>query len=344
MEALKVAKIKELLIDYHKGKGYEIFDSFPILSDDPTLLFVNATITPLKNVFTDPSKKANNFALIQRCFRAGGSQSLKKVGYDPSLTSFFEMFGTGSFGVDYFEAAKHLFDVLELLGIKKSSLYFTVPPGKDFFHALIKNGISSDRIFGIENNKVFWCQWQFGKSGPTGKGLAVIYAKNNKRVLTVDGLREDPDNFIELLNLIHVYGYQSENGRIMPAVNPGFEIGVGVGRIASVLQNCNSYQVDNMEPLVKLVLNFFKKNGYEADIGTCRACTDCLQSMFVLMNEGIISSNKSACYVLRKMIRRLLELVWVLAEKPVDVTMLVESFFNEFCIYHKFNVKEFEYF
>lgn len=323
---LNVIEIKRLLLSFHSERGYRIFDSFPMLANDPTVMFINATITPFKNWFTNAKIAPCNFALVQKCFRAGVPIGVNGAGFNPSIQTFFEMFGTGTFGINHATAVSYLLDIMNVLGIEKEKLYFTIPPNDDFRKGLEANGISSYRVYTIESNDVFWCDWKFGKQGPRGNGLTVIYSAKNRNVSKVEQLLSDDSNFVELLNLIHIYGQEAQDGSIIPAANPGFEIGMGIGRAASILQECDGYQIDNVRPLVETITKYFSIQGYEVSDVISKVCTDYLRGTCMLLNEGILPSNKGAGYVLRKIIRRFMEHIWLVTGEPIFVEDLIEEF------------------
>lgn len=150
-----VQEIKTILIEFHKSKGYRLFDSFPLISADPTVMFVNATITPFKSWFTDDSIQPDNYALIQGCLRMGGASELNVVGRNPYYFTFFEMFGSGTFHTTHEKVVSYLLEILAVFGIEKKYLYFTIPVSEDFLEALKRNGIKGTRIFKLSKNGYF---------------------------------------------------------------------------------------------------------------------------------------------------------------------------------------------
>lgn len=332
MKYLKVKEVKKILLDFHRKIGFQIFESFPLVTDDPTVMFLNATITPFKRLYVTPGVEIHNFALIQKCFRAGGSQSLRETGYNPSLSSCFEMFGSGIFGIDHYQAVSYLLEALGLLGLEKEKFFFTIPNTGEFEKALVANGITQKKIFEIPENGHFWCNWQFGKHGPTGRGLTLIYSQKDVINPTLRDLSDNEIDFVELLNLIHIYG-QEKDGIIIPAANEGFEVGMGIGRVASIIQGVDCYMIDNMRPYVDAVRDFHESHSYDYNIGYCRACADYLFSICLLTQEGVLVSNKGSGYVLRKIIRILIESVWEKLDDTIDFNDLV----IKFCCYYSYD-------
>jgi len=335
---VSVWKIKDALIEFHEKRGYKIFGSFPLVTDDPTVLFTNATITPFKHWFADPSAKPQNYALIQRCVRMGGASELDVVAINPYYFSSFEMFGSGMFSVDVEEAVTYLFELLNVLEIEKERLYFTVPTTGQFRVALINNGVRETRIFPITQNDIFWQEWRFGEPGPVGHGLSVIFSRSAERAHSVNQIAVRSEEFVELLNLIQVHSQTLPDGRMAIAAHPGFDLGIGIERLATVLQGCNSYQIDTIQPLVQTVLKFLLKKVGRTDEVTARICTDHLRTICLLLNEGLKPSNKRHGYVLRKLIRRLLERIWVFADDIVETKPLIGDFIIALGQYERFKV------
>jgi alanyl-tRNA synthetase len=320
-----VKQIKLALLDYHKNKGYRIFSSFPLVSDDPTVMFINATITPFKHYFLNEEQPIN-YAFIQRCFRMGGASELDLVGINPYYHTFFEMFGSGTFSASYQEAVLYLLELLDLLAFKQEQVYFAVPEEQEFRKRLIANNVKPAHIFNLGKEQLFWQEWRFGKFGPVGSGLTVVYSRSSKKVSSLKEIVKGSDEFVELANLIHVYGQEMPDGSIVPANNPGFEFAVGIERLAATLQGCNNYQIDTISPLAELVAFFFKKKGCYPDEAVVRLLTDHLRGVCVLTNEGLKPSNKRQGYVFRKLIRRTLEKSWIVIGRICPIELLVEQF------------------
>jgi len=329
MEILSTKWIKSALLDFHRKREHKIFNSFPLISQDPTVMFINATITPFKHCFVS-GEKPENYALIQRCFRIGGASELEMVGVNPYYHTFFEMFGSGAFLIDYDEAVRYLLDLLNLLTLEKGKTYFAVPDEKRFKNSLIANGVEPSKIFTLKEKDIFWQEWRFGKLGPVGKGLTVIYSRSQRKINSLKQIVKGSDEFVELANLIHVYGQETEDGSIIPAKNPGFEFAVGIERLAAVLQGCNNYQIDAILPLTQLIAQFFQNKGYSPDKAIVRTLTDHLRAICILTNEGLKPSNKMHGYALRKLIRRILENYWLTVNRISPIEPLVEQFCYQF--------------
>lgn len=322
---IKTQDIVSVFRRYHQQGGYTVLDSQPFVSEDPTVMFVNATITPFKSWFTDPSIVPTNFALVQKCFRMGSITGLDTIGTNPFYFTFFEMCGSGTFHVNHSEAVGYLLDMLESLGLEKSHLAFTIPDDEQFRRAFAENSIDPSSYFTLKKNGHYWQAWKFGKMGPVGKGLTAIYCRT-RPASSVDDMVVNPDQFVELLNLIHIYGQENESGIVVPAAHQGFDLGMGLERIAAALQNTDSYGTDSIKPLTNVVSEFANRHGFKIADGAARALTDHLRAIIFLLNEGVIPLNKKHGYVLRRLIRRLLELVWIASGRIIPVSDLIADF------------------
>lgn len=320
-----VREIKTKLLEFHRNRGYELFEPFPLVSTDPTVMFVNATITPFKSWFVDSSIQPNNYALIQGCFRMGGASDLDVVGVNPYYFTFFEMFGSGTFNATHDQAVSYLLDLLAVFGIGKEYLYFTIPAGEQFHEALRRNGIEEERIFQLTENDYFWQEWKFGVPGPIGHGLTVIFSHSPEKIESVEQLVINQNRYVELLNLIHVHSQSLPDGRIMSVANPGFDLGIGIERLAAVLQRCDSYRIDAILPLVQTVNDFLSEQKVEPDGTVVRICADHFRAIYVLLAQGLTPANKGHGYVLRKLMRRFLETVWSAVGGPMSTGKLVRN-------------------
>lgn len=325
MQPLSTAYLKNSFLQHYEEKGFRVLESFPMVSDDPTVMFVNATITPLKDSFLS-SEDPQNSALIQRCFRMGGASELEVVGVDPYFHTFFEMFGMCMYRIDHIEAVREMMELLNLWEIEFDRLYFTIPEDLEFAQPLITNGVRKSHIFVLEDSRIFWQEWRFGQGGPIGRGLTAIYDRGDLLPKSTKQMAEDSDRFVKLLNLIHIYRYEELSGQSRAILNPGFDLGGGIERLAAIVQGCNNYQTDAIQPLVQLVSDFLNKKALNLNATSARILTDHLRSVCVLSSEGLSPSNKKHGYVLRKIIRRCLEIIWGSAKEAVDCSEVVIPF------------------
>jgi len=219
-------------------------------------------VTSTKGMFVKDGADAFDFALVQRCVRVGGANELDEVGVNPYYHTFFEMFGSGSFGITHTEAIQYMLDLLSAVGLSPERMYFTIPESEDFRVGLEENGIDSSRVFTLgENHSLFWVHWRFGDLGPIGRGLTVIYSNTEAIPPSLDHMADNPDDFVELLTLIDIYGKKSESGIVVEAANPGFDLAIGVERLAAVIQQCNQYETDSVKPLVDVFIEGHSDGG-----------------------------------------------------------------------------------
>lgn len=305
-------QLRTALLEYHRSCGFVLHESFPLVTNDPTVLFTNATITPFKHFFESPDVTPHNYALIQRCLRVGGGAGgLETAQKNPNYSSLFEMFGCGLFNCSYSEAVKYFIEMLDHIGLPKEKLRFTIPEGSDFASALALNGVERSSIFALNKNGEFWQEWRFGKNGLVGKGLTAIFARDGRCVESIDEMIGNPQIFVEIGNLIHIYG-QAEKGEVIPVAHDGFDVGIGVGRLAIALEDKMLYELTPFRELVEIAGASLKTMGARnLTVGVSRVVTDHLRSIVALIQEGVIPGNKHQAFVLRKLIRSLLEIIWL---------------------------------
>ena len=322
-----IKQIKESLLAYHQARGFTLYESFPLVTDDPTVLFTNATITPFKHFFGDRDATPHNYALIQRCLRVGGGAGeLETARADPNYSSFFEMFGSGLFGCSYRAATEYFLDILVHIGLPKANLRFTVPETTMFATALVESGVNESSIFAINENSEFWQEWRFGKDGPVGKGITAIYANDDVRVVSIDEIANTPQSFVEIGNLIHIYG-KAEGERVVSISHEGFDVGMGVERLAIILQGKTLYELAPFYELVELIAKYIKAlGGKDTDSGTLRVVVDHLRSINALIQEGLRPGNKQQAFVLGKLIRSRLETMWLSVGRIISSAEIVRVF------------------
>lgn len=320
-------QLRKSLLEYHRTSGFVLYESFPLVTKDPTVLFTNATVTPFKHFFGERDATPHNYALIQQCLRVGGGAGgLETAQQDPNYSSLFEMFGCGLFNCTYLIAVKYFIDMLGHIGLPKTKLRFTVPEESDFTDALIKNGIESSSIFSINKNGEFWQEWRFGKNGLIGKGLTAIYSREDCHIASVSEMASEPQSFVEIGNLIHIHG-KTEGEKVIPVAHGGFDVGIGIERLAIALEEKTLYELSPFRELVEIVAKYFKAFGVnDLNQGTLRVVTDHLRSIVALTQEGVIPGNKQQAFVLRKLIRSLLEMVWISVGKIVSSAEIVSAF------------------
>jgi len=323
-------EVNRLLLDYHRARQFKIYGSFPLISDDPSLIFTNSTITPFKSLFLSKDRP-HNYALVQQCLRVGGGAGDPSLAlHSPNYSSFFEMFGSGLFGYDHNEAVEYFVGMLTHVGISFNNLHFTVPKNSPFHGALLGLGVEPAQIYPIEENGNFWHAWRFGKNGLLGSGVTAVYVPSGSNVQSVQNLAALPDVNIEIGNLIHIYGREND-GRIEAIPNEGFEVGMGSARLAIILERKSLWELPSFIEVLNAVADSLAKLlGGQADFGLVRLVTDHLRTISVLIMSEVKPGNKREEFVLRKMIRTYSEHIWLEAGQIKSSAPVVRNFIEIF--------------
>ena len=302
--------IRATFLDYFVRQGHERVASSPLVPrNDPTLLFTNAGMVQFKNVFTGQERRPyTRAASSQKCVRAGGKHNdLDNVGYTARHHTFFEMLGNFSFG-DYFkplaiELAWNL--ITRDFGLAKDRLLVTVFSEDDDAAALWKKiaGLSEDRIIRIPTSDNFW---RMGDTGPCGPCSEIFYDHGDHIAGGPPGSAdEDGDRFIEIWNLVFMQFEEGPPGTRTPLPRPSIDTGMGLERIAAVLQGVHdNYDTDTFRALIAASA---EATGVAAD-GPWRTShkvvADHLRSTSFLIADGVLPSNEGRGYVLRRIMRR----------------------------------------
>ncbi|KAF0175395.1 MAG: alanyl-tRNA synthetase [Alphaproteobacteria bacterium] len=305
-----VNEIRAQFLDYFRARGHETPASSPLVpQSDPTLLFTNAGMVPFKNFFTGaetpPYPRA---ATSQKCVRAGGKHNdLDNVGYTARHHTFFEMLGNFSFG-DYFkeQAIPHAWELLtKEWGLAKSKLCVTVYHDDDEAAAIWKKvaGLSDDKIIRIATSDNFW---SMGDTGPCGPCSEIFYDHGDHIFGGPPGSPDqDGDRFVEIWNLVFMQFEQFADGRRESLPKPSIDTGMGLERIAAVLQGVHSnYEIDLFTTLIGASeeLTGVRAEGDKA--ASHRVIADHLRASSFLIADGVSPSNEGRGYVLRRIMRR----------------------------------------
>ncbi|WP_028949827.1 alanine--tRNA ligase [Sulfurihydrogenibium subterraneum] len=312
MEFMTADEIRESFLKYFESKGHTIVKSAPIIPEnDPTLLFVNAGMVPFKNVFLGleerPYKRATS---CQKVFRVSGKHNdLENVGYTPRHHTFFEMLGNFSFG-DYFkkEAIEFAWDYLtNYLKIPKERLLVSVfeedNEAFEIWNKII--GLPPEKIkrMGYKDNF-----WSMGDTGPCGPSSEIYYDRGEKFGNPEFGSDED-FRYLEIWNLVFMQYNRDESGNLTPLPNPSIDTGMGLERIASVIQQVDSnYDTDLFKPIIRFAEEISGKSygSNEKDDIAMRVIADHLRAITFLISDGVLPSNEGRGYVLRRILRRAL--------------------------------------
>jgi len=308
---MKTAQIRQKFLDFYASKEHTIEPSSSLVPhNDKTLLFVNAGMVPFKDVFSGLEKRPYTRAVsCQRCVRAGGKHNdLENVGYTARHHTFFEMLGNFSFG-DYFkrEAIQYAWEFLTVeLGLPKEKLWVSVFEEDDEAEAIWVNEI------GFPKNRISRCGakdnfWQMGDTGPCGPSSEIFYDHGEQIAGGPPGhADEDGDRYIEIWNLVFTQYDKQEDGYLKPLDAPCVDTGMGLERLAAVLQHKNNnYDTDGFQSLVKSVVDLTSKSsGIKQDNASVRVIADHIRSTAFMIVDGVIPSNEGRGYVLRRIIRR----------------------------------------
>ncbi len=303
------AEIRQAFLDYFNQQGHEVIASSPLVPhNDATLLFTNAGMVQFKDVFTGKDKRSYSRAVSsQRCVRAGGKHNdLENVGYTARHHTFFEMLGNFSFG-DYFkhEAIKFAWDFLtKTLGLPEEKLWVTVYTEDDEAAEIWQKDIGFDpkRMSRCGEKDNFW---SMGPTGPCGPCTEIFYDHGEDVAGGPPGTpEEDGDRYIEIWNLVFTQFDRDEDGNLNPLPKPSVDTGMGLERIAAVMQHLhNNYEIDLFQNLIKPICKL-ANCAPEHELMSQRVVADHIRSCAFIITDGVVPSNEGRGYVLRRIIRR----------------------------------------
>jgi len=315
---MKTTELRQKFLKFFESKGHTIVRSSSLVPhDDPTLLFTNAGMNQFKDVFLGFDKRPYNRATTaQKCVRAGGKHNdLENVGYTARHHTFFEMMGNFSFG-DYFkrDAIHFAWEFLtspEWLSIPKDKLLATVYAEDDEAYNIWLNeiGMPAERIVRIGDNKGAKYAsdnfWQMGDTGPCGPCSEIFYDHGEEIWGGIPGSpEEDGDRWIEIWNCVFMQFNRDEQGNMNPLPKPSVDTGMGLERMAAVMQHVHSnYEIDLFQDLLKAVA---RETGapFSMKEPSLKVIADHIRSCSFLIADGVLPSNEGRGYVLRRIIRR----------------------------------------
>lgn len=311
------AEIRQAFLDFFHSKGHQVVASSSLVPhNDPTLLFTNAGMNQFKDVFLGLDKRNYSRATTsQRCVRAGGKHNdLENVGYTARHHTFFEMLGNFSFG-DYFkhDAIQFAWELLtseKWFALPKERLWVTVYESDDEAYEIWEKevGIPRERIIRIGDNKGAPYAsdnfWQMGDTGPCGPCTEIFYDHGDHIWGGPPGsAEEDGDRYIEIWNIVFMQFNRQADGTMEPLPKPSVDTGMGLERIAAVLQHVNSnYDIDLFRTLIQAVAKV--TGATDLSNKSLRVIADHIRSCAFLIADGVMPSNENRGYVLRRIIRR----------------------------------------
>ena len=334
---MKTTELRQKFLKFFESKGHTIVRSSSLVPhDDPTLLFTNAGMNQFKDVFLGFDKRPYNRATTaQKCVRAGGKHNdLENVGYTARHHTFFEMMGNFSFG-DYFkrDAIHFAWEFLtspEWLNIPKDKLLATVYAEDDEAYNIWLNeiGMPAERIVRIGDNKGAKYAsdnfWQMGDTGPCGPCSEIFYDHGEEIWGGIPGTpEEDGDRWIEIWNCVFMQFNRDEQGNMNPLPKPSVDTGMGLERMAAVMQHVHSnYEIDLFQDLLKAVA---RETGapFSMEEPSLKVIADHIRSCSFLIADGVMPSNEGRGYVLRRIVRRAVRHGYKLGQKQAFFYKLV---------------------
>jgi len=314
---MKSSDIRAKFLKFFESKGHSIVRSSPLVpGNDPTMLLTNSGMVQFKDVFLGlDSRPYSRATSVQRCVRAGGKHNdLENVGYTARHHTFFEMLGNFSFG-DYFkrDAIKFAWELLTVVyALPADKLTITVYFEDDEAYDIWANeiGVPQERIIRIGDNKGARYAsdnfWQMADTGPCGPCTEIFFDHGADIWGGPPGSsEEDGDRFIEIWNLVFMQFNRDESGTLTPLPKPSIDTGMGMERLAAVLQHVHSnYEIDLFQNLIKAAA---RETGID-DLGnnSLKVIADHIRSASFMIVDGIIPSSEGHGYVLRRIIRRAL--------------------------------------
>ncbi len=304
---MKTTDIREAFLAYFEQKGHtRVASSSLVPADDPTLLFANAGMNQFKDTFLGTEVRPYVRATSsQRCVRAGGKHNdLENVGYTARHHTFFEMLGNFSFG-DYFkrEAIQFAWNFLTVeLGLPVDKLWVTVHVSDDEAADIWINeiGVSPDCLSRLDEDNF----WQMGDTGPCGPSSEIFFDHGEDVPGGPPGSKDDDlDRYVEIWNLVFMQYNRDQSGEMRPLPNPSIDTGMGLERVAAVMQKVHSnYEID----LFVAVLSAAAKLLNLSDIKhtSLNVIADHIRSCSFLIMDGVLPGNEGRSYVLRRIIRR----------------------------------------
>ncbi|QWE28376.1 alanine--tRNA ligase [Polynucleobacter sp. AM-7D1] len=342
---MKVSQIRQAYLDYFAQKGHQIVASSPVVpGDDPTLLFTNAGMNQFKDVFLGFDKRSYNRATTaQKCIRAGGKHNdLDNVGYTARHHTFFEMLGNFSFG-DYFkkDAIQFAWELLtEVFKLPEEKLLVTVYAEDDEAYEIWNKqiGVPAERIIRIGDNKGARYAsdnfWMMGDTGPCGPCTEIFYDHGPHIAGGPPGSPdEDGDRYIEIWNNVFMQFNRDEAGNMHPLPKPSVDTGMGLERIAAVLQHVHSnYEIDLFVNLLKAAKEAVDAAGggnCDIDSPSLKVIADHIRACSFIVVDGVIPGNAGRGYVLRRITRRAIRHGYKLGARKPFFYQLVPALVKE---------------
>lgn len=221
---MTLESIESTFLEYHRDKGFEMPEPFPLVIDDPTVLFTNATITPFKSMFTG-EVESSDFALVQRCLRLGGTGGTTETArHNLNYTSLFNMLGSGAFDIDHDEAVEYFVNMLDALELDKRKMIFSSIGSHALNSALISSSLNPGQVRVFEDPNAVQHDWSFGEGNLHGRGVIAWFSE--------EGYDQNPalTDCVQIGRIVHIDGI-SEGGTVKPFEHTAFDVGLGMGKV-----------------------------------------------------------------------------------------------------------------
>ncbi len=330
-----VNEIRKTFLDYFEKNGHKIVPSSSLVPDnDPTLMFTNSGMVQFKNILAgNETRDYTRAATAQKSVRAGGKHNdLDSVGYDVRHHTFFEMLGNFSFG-DYFKdyAIPYAWELLtKEFGLPKEKLAVTIYHNDDEAHDIWKkvSGLPEDRIIRIATKDNFW---QMGDTGPCGPCSEIFYDHGPEVWGGLPGTpEEDGDRFIEIWNLVFDQFEDLPDGSRINLKRPSIDTGMGLERIAAILQGVHSnFETDMFQHLIKAIADIANTDPNGPLKASHNVIADHLRAISFLIADGVLPSNEGRGYVLRRIMRRAMRHAYMLGVKEPMIYKLLPTLQKE---------------
>ncbi|RAX53351.1 alanine--tRNA ligase [Helicobacter sp. 11-8110] len=321
--------VRALFLEFFQSKGHKVYESMPLVPDDPTLLFTNAGMVQFKDVFTGkvPTPIPNIATSAQLCIRAGGKHNdLENVGYTSRHHTLFEMLGNFSFGA-YFkkEAIAYAWEfVTEVLGFSKEVLYVTIHESDDEAFELWKEHIDSSRIKRMGDKDNFW---QMGDTGPCGPCSEIFVDQGAEKFNgPEDYFGGDGDRFLEIWNLVFMQYERDVEGNLKPLPKPSIDTGMGLERVMALLEGKSSnFDSSIFMPLIARVEEIVGQKYFYESGASFRVIADHARAVAFLLAQGVNFDKEGRGYVLRRILRRAVRHGYLLGMRKPFVYEVLES-------------------
>ncbi len=307
--------IETSFLEFHEDRGFSMPEPFPLVIDDPTVLFTNATITPFKSMFAG-EVAFDDFALIQRCLRLGGTGgTVETARTNAEYTSLFNMLGSGYFEVSYEEALDYFVDVLDALGMDRKKMIFSSVGAYALGSTLEHSALDSSQVRIFDNPDEVQHEWSFGDGDLHGQGIIAWFAPQ--------GHEQRPvlSDCLQIGRIVHIDGV-SVGENVLKFEHAAFDLGLGMSRVEKALTGDNKNSLMPWRSLAEQFKNIF--DGISEGDAHYMANLCCIVDE--LISEGLEPGNKKQAYALRKTIRSLIEETWVQADELVGIKDFLKPF------------------